>query len=296
MYIVRKKKIKIYSFLAAGVLILSLSGCAKADTAEQTAADDAANITAEVSTDDAANIKTDACYQVATLQSLAKGNYDGYETMEQLLEHGDIGLGTFDELNGEMIVLDGVCYQALSDGSVIQTDLTETTPFASVKWLEDDYESTLEPCDTIEELKTELDTFTAENGGNSIYIGKIEGTFSEITVRSELSQEKPYKELVDVLETDQREYTYEEISGTIVCVYMPDYLENVNTPGWHLHFVDDTRTKGGHVLGLSMSSGSLVLDQADSFVMTMPTDSSFQDMNLTDIAQEDIQKVETADN
>jgi Alpha-acetolactate decarboxylase len=35
-----------------------------------------------------------------------------------LREHGDHGLGTFEQLDGEMVVLDGRCFQVRSDGSV----------------------------------------------------------------------------------------------------------------------------------------------------------------------------------
>ena len=34
--------------------------------------------------------------------------------------HGDFGLGTFDSLDGEGIMLDGRCWQARGDGSVIE--------------------------------------------------------------------------------------------------------------------------------------------------------------------------------
>ncbi len=266
---------RILTAIVVGSMLFSLAGCAGKETNDA---------------------KTDDCYQVATLQSLAKGNYDGYETIEHLLSRGDIGLGTFHELDGEMIVLDGVCYQAVSDGSIVETKPEVTTPFASVKWFQQDIQKELSAYPSIEELKTELNQMIEEMGANSIYIGKVEGVFSNIKVRSELSQKAPYKELAAVLATDQTEFIYDNIEGTLVCVYMPNYMEGVNTPGWHLHFLDKEHKKGGHVLELSMEQGVATLDQADSFVMTMPEDASFQDMNLTDISKEDIEKVETKSN
>ena len=39
--------------------------------------------------------------------------------MGELKQHGDTGIGTFEGLNGEMIVLDGTVYQAVADGSAL---------------------------------------------------------------------------------------------------------------------------------------------------------------------------------
>ena len=50
----------------------------------------------------------DVIYQVALLQSLAQGYFDGIITVGELREHGDTGIGTFEGVNGEMIVLDGI--------------------------------------------------------------------------------------------------------------------------------------------------------------------------------------------
>lgn len=47
-------------------------------------------------------------YQVSTLQALALGYTRPVITVEELLRHGSIGLGTFEDVNGEMIVLDGM--------------------------------------------------------------------------------------------------------------------------------------------------------------------------------------------
>ena len=46
-------------------------------------------------------------YQVSTLQALALGYTRAVISAEELLKEGDTGLGTFEDLNGEMIVMDG---------------------------------------------------------------------------------------------------------------------------------------------------------------------------------------------
>ncbi len=49
-------------------------------------------------------------YQTSLMSALLGGVYDGEMTVRELLRHGDFGLGTFNALDGEMVVLDGACY------------------------------------------------------------------------------------------------------------------------------------------------------------------------------------------
>ncbi|MGO0041548.1 acetolactate decarboxylase, partial [Streptococcus suis] len=46
-------------------------------------------------------------FQYNTLGALMAGLYGGSLTVGELLEHGDLGLGTLDSIDGELIVLDG---------------------------------------------------------------------------------------------------------------------------------------------------------------------------------------------
>ena len=48
-------------------------------------------------------------YQVSTSGALVQGVYQGCVKVSDLLRHGDFGLGTFEQLDGEGIMLDGQC-------------------------------------------------------------------------------------------------------------------------------------------------------------------------------------------
>ena len=76
----------------------------------------------------------DVLYQVSTLDALMQGVYDGEVSLDQLTGHGDFGIGTFDGLDGEMVVLDGQVYQVPADGQVLQMDAAILTPFAMVTY------------------------------------------------------------------------------------------------------------------------------------------------------------------
>jgi acetolactate decarboxylase len=232
-------------------------------------------------------------YQVALLQSLTQGYYDGIIKVSELKQHGDTGIGTFEGVNGEMIVLDGKVYQALGDGSVQEADDNETVPFSNVTFFDKDLSATLAQTADINSLKDTLTKTVSDNGRNLFYMVKINGTFPKMNVRSELKQEKPYKSLDKALATDQREFNYENIKGTVVALYCPDYMGGLNTPGWHFHFISDDKTKGGHILELAFDTAEAEFDATRDFDMYLSDNKEFQGMELSKDVSDAIKKVET---
>ena len=234
-------------------------------------------------------------FQVALLQSLTQGYYDGIIEVSELKKHGDIGIGTFEGVNGEMIVLDGTVYQALGDGSVQKASDKETVPFSNVTFFDSDVKETVSGIKDINALKDTLDKTVEKNGKNMFCFVKISGEFKKMNVRSELKQEKPYKSLDKALATDQREFNYDNIKGTVVALYCPDYMDGLNTPGWHFHFISDDKTKGGHILELAFDSAQAEFDITPEFDMCLSDNKDFQKMELAKDVSGAIKKVETND-
>ena len=71
-------------------------------------------------------------YQISTISSLLAGGYDGDTTVAELLRHGGFGLGTFNGVDGEMMVLDGRVYRGTIDGRAHAVADSALTPFAVV--------------------------------------------------------------------------------------------------------------------------------------------------------------------
>src|SRR5438874_12062915 len=71
-------------------------------------------------------------YQVSTSTALVEGIYQGAVRIGTLREHGDLGLGTFEGLDGETVVVDGQFFQVRSDGSVRECGDDVLSPFAVV--------------------------------------------------------------------------------------------------------------------------------------------------------------------
>src|ERR1700739_3236227 len=71
-------------------------------------------------------------FQVSTSAALVEGIYQGAVRVSRLLQHGDFGLGTFIDLDGEMVVLDGVCYRVSPTGSIAAVEGDRLIPYAVV--------------------------------------------------------------------------------------------------------------------------------------------------------------------
>lgn len=193
-----------------------------------------------------------------------------------------------------MIVLDGTVYQARYDGSVRVADDALGVPFATVTTFDADITQSLDRIENMEQLTKQLTAIVEKNGKNLIYAVRIDVDNCEsILVRSELPQTKPYRPLAEALATDQREFTYQNISGTIVAVYFPSFFTAQNTPGWHCHFISADRTKGGHMLNIKTTTVSKAqFDATLYYNMYMPSAGAFANSDLDKDLSEDIEQVE----
>ncbi|GEM_PF-425325 len=237
-------------------------------------------------------VNNETIYQVALLQSLVQGYYDGILSVDALKEKGDTGLGTFEGVNGEMIVIDGEVYRADSQGNIEKPEGDEMIPFSDVTFFENDYTMELKDIKDMDSLKKELDKFTQLNK-NMFYMVKINGTFSNIKARSESKQKEPYKMLDEALAETQVEFEFKDAKGTIVGLYCPDYMSDLNTTGWHFHFISEDRTKGGHILQVNLKEAEAQFDMTPGFKMYMSDEENFQKMDLAKNVDEAIESAET---
>ena len=205
---------------------------------------------------------------------------------------GDIGIGTFEGLNGEMIVLDGTVYQALGDGRVVVAPDKEIIPFANVTFFDNDISIKLSNIADKVEFEKILNQAVKEHGENSFYMVKLHTEFPSILFRSEYGSSKPYPTLVEALKGKQTEFSHKNINGTLVGLYCPNYMGELNSVGWHFHFISDDRNHGGHILELAIKDGVVQLDKTDKFSMVLHKDKQFHDINLAKDMSADIRSAE----
>ena len=240
------------------------------------------------------NKKDDAkMFQVSTLQALALGYSRAVIKVGELMRHGDIGLGTFEDVNGEMIVVDGHCYRADENGMVNEADSEIGVPFSSVAFFNEDRRCEINKTDNIEKLKECLDLRIEEDFGlNSMHIVRIDGSFKRICARSESGYRAHHVTLKDALSETQRDFYFDNISGTLVCVYYPDYMDGINASGWHLHFISENRESGGHVFDLILEKGTAYFDKITNIEITLPHEPAFDTYALKGASKDEIKSVE----
>ena len=232
-------------------------------------------------------------YQVSLLQALTQGDYYGSVPVRELKTKGDTGLGTFDRLNGEMIMLDGKVYRADGEGKVAEVLDDETTPFASVAYFDEEEKAALRSVDDLNELVSQLGGMYTEDHRNYFQLVKVTGTFDKMLVRSVPAQKAPYRPLTEVMETDQRLFEYSDISGTAVGVYCPVYMSSMNCAGWHFHFISDDKSKGGHILDLAINEGEVQWARAEAVHVDLPDEEMFGSCDFTIDRSGDVKKIES---
>jgi acetolactate decarboxylase len=215
-------------------------------------------------------------YQISTASALVEGVYQGAVRVGTLRAHGDLGLGTFDELDGEMVVVDGHFYQARCNGSVREVDDVVVTPFAVVTRFAPEASLALHECTSIRELKSAFDSLRQSE--NIFYAMRVEGTFSHIRARAVCKTEEGVR-LVQAAAV-QPEFDFHNVSGTLVGFWTPEYARTLNVPGYHLHFISADRTRGGHLLECSGTDLQLHIQREGSYHVALPETESFLNADL----------------
>ncbi len=226
--------------------------------------------------------------QVSTINALMTGIYDGSCTVQELKTYGDFGIGTFNNLDGEMALLDGICYKMQSDGSVVQTTAHEKVPFASVTKFSSDTTIALNALSQ-KALVTILDSTIPTK--NIFFAIRIDGLFKIVNVRSVPKQSPPYVPLIQVVQK-QSLFTFENFEGTLIAFRCPDYAKGINVPGYHFHFISKDKQKGGHVLDFTLEHGTANIEKLNEFLMLLPSDKAFYDASLSGDKEKELNKIE----
>ena len=192
-------------------------------------------------------------YQVSTISSLLAGGYDGDTTVAELLRHGGFGLGTFNGVDGEMMVLDGRVYRGTVDGHTHAVADSALTPFAVVVAFRPQGSAPVAAGQSLEQLEAALDALPYS--ASRVLAARVDGRFRTIAVRSEPKQQPPYRPLPEVIKEQQVVHTFDDVDGTLIGFRFPATTTSVNVPGWHFHFISADRGRGGHVLGLTNRRG-----------------------------------------
>jgi acetolactate decarboxylase len=226
---------------------------------------------------DALEIEQDTLFQVSTATALVEGVYGGVVTVGELKRHGDFGLGTFDGLDGEMLALDGHFYQVRGSGEVREAADEARVPFAVMTDFRAEGAFTLEHVTSFDDLTAQLDR--RRQTENLFFAVRIDGRFARVKTRA-VDKTASGVALVDAT-AQQHEFTLCDVDGTIVGFWTPSYARTLNVAGWHMHFISDDRTGGGHLLDCQGSGLRVQMQDLADVRIAMPETAAFLQADLS---------------
>ena len=218
-----------------------------------------------------------AAIQAGTINALLKGCYEGDITMADLLRLGTDGIGTVQNLDGELIVLHGVAYSARADGSVVVVGPDTKTPFAVLTRFDSTSFSQVDAL-PFKDFLAHLDRIAPIAPVVAI---RVSGSFQNLHLRSISKQFPPYRPLSEVV-ADQTEWHFDKAEGDLIGFRFPDTLAGVEVPGWHLHFLSKDRQHGGHVIGLDVMTAQVEFSSCDQLHVELPADIGIGDIGTAD--------------
>jgi acetolactate decarboxylase len=229
--------------------------------------------------------------QWSTIDALLKGHFHGSATLSEVKKQGDFGLGTFEGLDGELVLLDGNVYRVDGYGKVSEPVDSVKTPFVAVAEFKADIKLDVPAGLTLAELQARVDAVLPSK--NVFYAVRVMGAFAEVRVRSVAGQKEPYPTLAEAVKT-QALFTMTETQGTLVGLWCPGFAKSLNVPGYHFHYLAADWKSGGHVLGVTTGKGVKVqVAVLRNFAMRLPELATFDALDLSGDNSKVLQAVES---
>jgi acetolactate decarboxylase len=204
-------------------------------------------------------------YQVSAFEALRVGNYDGTYQVSGLTRHGDFGVGTFNRLDGEMVVLGGQVFQIDGFGDARAPRPGTETPFAFVTTFRPKTSFSVAAPMTSQRIQAEID----KRFPSGILAIRIHARFTALLARSFAPQHRPYLPFARIGDR-QSMLRYGTAEGDLVGFRMPSGVGALNVPGYHFHFISSDRAHGGHVLVYGIQKGVVELMPVSKIVQ-LPT-------------------------
>ena len=214
------------------------------------------------------------------MSALMAGIYDGEATYGQLREYGDFGLGTFNDLDGEMVGFDGTFYQLRSDGSARPVTPDQKTPFAVVTFFRPEQELDVSQPMTKSDLLPMIEEATNANLFSAV---RVDGVFDEVRTRTVRRQTRPFHPLTEATK-HQAEKVFANVQGTLAGFRTPTYAQGIGVAGFHLHFLRQDKQAGGHALDYRLRAGKVQICTVHDLQVELPTSAEFLRTNFQDQA------------
>jgi len=228
-----------------------------------------------------------AIFMPSPINAILEGLYETNTTLADLKEHGDFGIGTFNDLDGEMVLVDGVTYRIDLDGNASIVE-KEKTPFAAACFFTP---VSVEHIDQPIDYQGFLDLLEiCLPSKNMLYAIRVEGHFDRVKTRS-VPRTQNHVPLVEVT-AHQKVTDVEDVNGVLVGFYTPSFIPSVNVPGYHFHFITESRDRGGHLLSCEIDQATLSIQFYTQLDLHIPMTQDYLLAEFERDARADLEKAE----
>jgi acetolactate decarboxylase len=222
-------------------------------------------------------------FQVSTSGALVTAVYEWEVSVRSILEHGDFGLGTFADLDDEMVVLDGRVYRVCGSGSVSEASRESSAPFAVLTRFSPQVDTVVSPVGSFKDLGGRCDAY--RTSGNIFYAIRLDGRFKRVRTRT-VKPLSPDRGLIEAANA-QSEFSFTDIDGTLVGLWSPAFSSAFSVAGYHFHFISGDRRHGGHLLDVKTGGLRLRVEPLTDFHLALPSSEAFLKAELSKTTAEE---------
>ncbi|MGD9781818.1 MAG: acetolactate decarboxylase [Kiritimatiellia bacterium] len=231
---------------------------------------------------------TSQLYMSSPINALLEGFYRDDVTFATLQDNGDFGIGTFNNLDGELIALGGRFFQLDLAGYAHPVGGEMKTPFSTVCHFQPTLTEEIAGPLSYEAFTTQLKQILPSD--NMFTALHMEGRFRSVVTRS-VPRTENYRPLSEATD-HQKLRRFENVAGHLVGFYTPSFVPSVNVPGYHFHFIDRDFTAGGHLLSCEPEHLDVRLQIFFSMELTLPKTLDYLTASFTRDAKKDLEKAE----
>ncbi|GAA4814967.1 acetolactate decarboxylase [Litoribaculum gwangyangense] len=251
------------------MLIVSASACVNKEKNTKSENKEDINITQNHS---------DVFYHYSIWWAFVNKVFEGDITAGELKTKGDMALGSYNLLDGELIMLDGKLYQAKEDGEVLEPNDSLKVVYANAAFFDVDGSFKIQKAENYDTLRARINEQLPSK--NFFYGFKIKGHFKYMKCGGLNKQTPPFQEGLDVLIPNRPIFERENFSGTMVGFYCPEFIGNINVAGFHFHFVSEDETFAGHVMEFEAENLTVEYDKMHEYQFVLPQTEAYDNVGF----------------
>lgn len=224
-------------------------------------------------------VKPDTYFHYSIWHAFVNKVFDADLKVSTLKANGDIGLGSFNMLDGEMVMLDGVPYRIREDGEITVGADDDEIVYANATFFDRDGSFPINETVGFDKFRA----ICNENlpSLNLFYAFKVHGTFKTIKLGGLNKQEKPFDDGLDVLIPNRPIFEGENVHGTMVGFFCPEFIGDINAAGYHFHFISEDLKLGGHVMEFECTEPLEVkYDEMNNYHFFLPDNEDYRKVSL----------------